>query len=104
LNERGINGRLYGRNIIHVYFGPLDFEPSDDTMPPTKDIQQIMNPAMTAIKTRLNLHLLQRGIATLGGRFFILSAVHTEEDIDKTIEAFGSTIDSMVTEGMLKTA
>jgi glutamate-1-semialdehyde 2,1-aminomutase len=103
LKERNINGRLYSRSIVHLYLGPIDYEPSDDTMPPTKDFKQIMNPAMTAVKNEMCLHLLQRGVATMGTRMFIMSAAHTKEDIDRTVEAFGSSLDDM-TEELLKKA
>jgi len=100
LKERGINGRLYGRSIVILYLGPIDYEPSNDTLPPTKDVSKLM--AGTPTKTRLCLHLLQRGVATMGARMFILSAAHTEEDIDRTVEAFGDSLNDMVTEGVLQ--
>ncbi len=99
LKERNISGRLYGRTIVHLYLGPLDFEPSAHYLSPTRDVQKIMDPAMAAVKGRLCLHLLQRGVATMGGRFFILSAAHTKEDIDQTIDAFGDSLDAMMAEG-----
>jgi len=102
LKERDISGRLYSRNVIHFYLGPIDYEPSDDTMPPTKDIKQIMNPAMVPIRSRLGFHLLQRGIATMSGRMFILTAAHTEDDIDQTIDAFSDSLDAMISENILK--
>ena len=104
LKERNISGRLYGRTIVHLHLGPIDYEPSDDTLPPTKDVQKIMNPATVPIRARLSLHLLQRGIATYGTRFFVLSAAHTEEDIDQTVEAFGSALDGMLAEGTIEAA
>jgi len=101
LKERAISGRLFSRTIVHLYLGPIDYEPPDATMPPTNDIKKIMNPAMVPIRTRLGLHLLQRGIATMSGRFFILSAAHTEEDIDQTMEAYADSLDTMIAEGVL---
>ena len=102
LKERGINGRLYSRSIVHLYFGPLDYEPSDDTMPPTRDVDKLM--ARSPAKHRLCLHLLQRGVATMGGRMFILSAAHTEEDIDQTVKALCDSLDAMIAEGTLNQA
>ncbi len=93
LKERGINVCLYGRSIVHIYLGPLDYEPSDDTLPPTKDVDKLM--ARSPAKQRLCLHLLQRGVATMGGRMFILSAAHTEEDIDQTVKALCDSFDAM---------
>jgi len=60
--------------------------------------------AGTPTKTRLCLHLLQRGVATMGARMFILSAAHTEEDIDQTIKTFGDSLDAMIAEGTLNQA
>jgi glutamate-1-semialdehyde 2,1-aminomutase len=101
LKERNISGRLYSRTIVHFYLGPIDFEPPNDTMPPTSDIRKIMNPEMEPIQVRLGLHLLQRGIATFCRGLFVLSAAHTTEDIDQTIDAFTDSLDAMIGEGTL---
>jgi len=103
LMQRKISGRLYGRTIVHLYLGPIDFEPRDEFSPPTRDVAKIMSPEMAAVKTILCLHLLHRGIATMGGRFFVLSAVHTKRDIDQAMEAFASSLDDLVAEGLLET-
>jgi len=103
LRQRKISGRLYGRTIVHLYLGPTDFEPRDEFSPPTRDVAKIMNPEMAAVKTMLCLHLLHRGIATMGGRFFVLSAVHTRQDIDQAMAAFASSLDDLVAEGWLET-
>ncbi len=101
LKARKISGHFYGRTIIHLYLGPFDSEVLDDIKPPTKDVKKIMDPKMAAAKSRLCLHLLQRGVATMGGRLFILSTAHSKEDIDKTMDAFGDALDAMVFEGTL---
>ena len=101
LRKRNINGRLYSRTVIHLYFGPIDFEPPDDTIPPTKDVKKILNPATAAIRDRLGLHLLQRGIATMSGRFFVMSAAHSQDDIDQAMDAFDDSLDAMIAEGTL---
>jgi len=102
LKECGINGRLYGRSIVHLYLGPIDYEPSDDTMPPTRDVRKLMAGAPT--KARLCLHLLHRGVATMGGKMFILSVAHTKEDIDQTVAALGDSLNAMIAEGTLNQA
>ena len=99
LKSKGINGRLYGRTIVHVYLGPIEFEPSGEILPPTKDVKKIVDPATTPIKTLLGLHLLHRGVATMGGRVFIMSAVHSKKDIDQTIDALSASLDDMLAEG-----
>jgi len=102
LKERGIDGRLYSRSIVHIYLGPVDYEPSNDTLPPTRDVDKLM--ARSPAKHRLCLHLLQRGVATMGARLVILSAVHTEEDIDQTVKALCDSLDAMIEEGILNQA
>ena len=102
LAERGIEGRLYGRSIIWLYFGPIDHEPADDTLPPTRDVGRLLGGDRA--KARLCLHLLQHGISTMGARFFILSAAHTEEDIEQTVKAFTGSLDAMRAEGSLPAA
>lgn len=102
LKKRGVSGRLYGRTIVHLYLGPIDYEPSDDTLPPTKDVQKLIGEGAT--KENLCLHLLHRGVTTMGGRFFVMSAVHTKEDIDQTVEALGSSLDAMLADGVLQKA
>lgn len=103
LKDRNISGRFYGRSIVHLYLGPIDYEPPDDTMPPTRDIKKIMNPAGAAMRARLCLHLFQRGIATFDGRCFILSAAHTRDDVDQTIAALGDCLDAAFSEAIQRT-
>ena len=102
LKKWGVSGRLYGRTIVHLYLGPIDYEPSDDTLPPTKDVQKLIGEGAT--KENLCLHLLHRGVTTMGGRFFVMSAVHTKEDIDQTVEALGSSLDAMLADRVLQKA
>jgi len=99
LRDMNISGHLYSRTIVHFYLGSIDYEPLDPNYPPTKDVQKIMNPAMASVKSKLCLHMLQRGVATMGARFFVISAAHTKEDIDQTIDAFSDSINAMIAEG-----
>jgi glutamate-1-semialdehyde 2,1-aminomutase len=102
LRQKGISGLLYGRTVIHTYFGPSDLQPENEYSPPTKSVKTIMGDKNTnAIKSLLGLHLLQRDIATMGGRFFVMSAAHSEADIDRTISGFAESLDDMIAEGVL---
>ena len=49
----------------------------------------------------MNWHLLLNGVNLLRGVIGWVSVVHTKEDIDQTIEAFGSTLDGMVADGVI---
>lgn len=102
LRQKGINGLLYGRTVIHVYFGPFDFEPDNEYSPPTKNVGLIMgDEKAVALKGLLTLHLLQRGIAPMAGPMFIMSAAHTKADIDRAVDAFSESLDDMIAEGVL---
>ena len=52
-------------------------------------------------KERLCLHLIHRGITTLGARVYVMSAVHTEEDVDKTVTALVDSLVAMREEGSI---
>jgi glutamate-1-semialdehyde 2,1-aminomutase len=101
LRERGISGRLYSRSIVHVYLGPVEYEPADNTLPPCREIPEL-DEAATALRHRLCLHLLDRGVATMEGKLFVLSMVHSEEDIDLTVSALAASLDAMIAEGSLE--
>jgi len=102
LRDKKISGRLYGRTIVHTYFGPLEGEPCNEYSPPTTDVKKIIGSKETgALKTLLGLHLLHRGIATMGGRFFVMSAAHSKEDVDGAMQAFAASLDAVAAEGML---
>ena len=57
--------------------------------------------ASKAVELRLDLHLLQRGVASIRGQAFILSAVHTEQDLEVTAEALRASLVAMRDEGTL---
>jgi glutamate-1-semialdehyde 2,1-aminomutase len=101
LRRVGVDGWLFGRSVVHIYLGPLDREPADDTMAPTTDPAKLVNPAHPALHGRLDLHLLHRGLATMRGEAFILSAAHTEADIERTVAALEESLLAMLEEGTL---
>jgi glutamate-1-semialdehyde 2,1-aminomutase len=104
LKEKGIEGRFYGRSVAHFYLGPADFEPVDNTLPPTKDIDKLMNVKSHAILDHLTVHLLQRGVACIRSNLWIMSSAHTKEDVDQTIKALTDSFDALVAEGTLAPA
>jgi len=46
----------------------------------------------------MNLHLLQRGVATLRGGMFVFSSAHSKADVEATLEALEVTLDAMTEE------
>lgn len=102
LRRSGISGRLYGRSIIHFYLGALDREaPALDFEAPTADPEALLSPRYSGVEQRLSLHLLQRGVATIGGGMFVFSAAHTEGDVAQTLAAFEASLAAMSAEGTL---
>ena len=99
LRAKGVGMWLFGRSIIHIYVGPIDLVPPDETSPPTRDTDKIMG--MPETKMRLDQHLLHRGVSTLHGSMLVLSSAHTEEDVDRTVEALAASVEAMVQEGSL---
>jgi glutamate-1-semialdehyde 2,1-aminomutase len=99
LRDRKVSGYLYGRTVVHVYFGPLEMQPGNEYTPPTADVQKIIGGGTA--KTLLGLHLMQRGVATMSGRFFVMSAAHSKPDIDQAMDAFARSLDAMLAGGAL---
>ena len=97
-----IDARFYGGSMVNLYLGPIDYEPEDDRMPPTKDAKKIFASAANPGRGRLSLHLIQTGIATPMARYFAFSVAHTAEDVEQTIKALADSIEAVTKEGSLK--
>jgi len=100
LRRAGISGRLYGRSVVHLYFGPVRSDSFDhDYEAPSTDAAVLMGTRFGAVSERLSLHLLQRGVATLHGSMFVFSSVHSVRDVDMTLEALEASLRAMQAEG-----
>lgn len=100
MDERRIAGCVYdsGFSVVHVYFGHCHLMRqcdravclnADKIRDPRTGQALFMNLALNGVKT-----------PTRGYDFF-LSAVHSEEDLEKTIEAFGKSLDALLEEKIL---
>jgi glutamate-1-semialdehyde 2,1-aminomutase len=101
MRRRGVNLRLYGRSILHVYAGPLEREPSGDGYAPTDNVAHLANPEATKVYKRLDLQLVQRGVTTLRGEAFVVSAAHDDADLERTAAVFEESVAAMLDEGSL---
>ncbi|MBT9161775.1 MAG: Glutamate-1-semialdehyde 2,1-aminomutase 1 [Dehalococcoidia bacterium] len=100
----GMNRQIEKRNVeacaynavsaIHLYFGKCQRD-----IPVSLDTTKSMSPELV---NTLDRHLLLNGVHLLRGTIGWVSAVHTEEDIDQTIEAFGLALDGMLAEGIIE--
>lgn len=96
--RRGFSARLYGRSVTHIYLGPIDRD-TDGTAPPTADLAALLNPAVRPLHQRVDLHLLHRGVASLRGEAFVLSAAHTAADITLTVDALEESVAAVEARG-----
>ncbi|MCL0092904.1 aminotransferase class III-fold pyridoxal phosphate-dependent enzyme [Dehalococcoidia bacterium] len=96
IEKRGVEACAYNAvSALHLYIGKWQGDVHLDTtksMPP-------------GLISALDRHLLLNGVHLLrriNGINGWVSAVHTEEDIDQTIEAFGEVLDGMLEEGVIE--
>lgn len=95
IEERGIDGCVFNTSsVLHIHLGKC--QKCDRTF--CLDVAKVTPPEVI---NALNWHLLLHGVNLLRGIVGWVSAIHTKEDIDQTIEAFGSTIDSLVADGVI---
>ena len=100
----GMNREIQKRNIdacahnstsvVHIFIGKC--QKCDRTI--CLDCTKSMPPE---IVHAFNRHLLLNGVHFHRGTMGLVSAVHTEEDIDQTIQAFGAAFDGMLEEGII---
>ncbi|MDP6043831.1 MAG: hypothetical protein QGI57_05305, partial [Dehalococcoidales bacterium] len=95
IEERSIDGCVFNTSsVLHIHFGKC--RKCDRTL--CLDADKVTPPDVI---NALNWHLLLNGVNMLRGVAGWVSAVHTREDIDQTIEAFGSVLDGMVAEKVI---
>lgn len=99
LQEQGYKWRLYGRSIIHTYFGTIDYEVDYAGNPPTSDIKKMLGGSRE--KHMVGLYLLHHGIHTHQGRMFILSVAHTKEDIERAVDSLIKAIGEATADGVI---
>jgi glutamate-1-semialdehyde 2,1-aminomutase len=101
LDEREIPGCIYDSNfsVVHVYLGKCDLQGQCDRevclnaekeRPPEVGEALYRNFALNGVKT-----------ATRGFDLYV-SAVHSVEDLKRTIRAFGNSLDTMIAEKVLR--
>lgn len=95
---RGVEACAYNASSsLHLHFGKC--QKCDRTL--CLDATKKSSPAATAA---IDLHLLLNGVNILRGGVGWVSAVHSGEDIQQTVEAFGRALDGMIEEGALERA
>ena len=97
--DRGVVGCVYGdSSAYHIYIGDCDLQDNCDRsvcLNEDKERPLSLGRLLALNATLHGVHLTNRGYDGF------VSAVHTETDIEKTIHAFGKSIDSLMEEGLL---
>ena len=100
IDRQGITGCAYGDiSIWHLYFGGCEMQGSCERVICLNEDK--VRPASIGKALALNLALSGIGVPGRGVDGFV-SAVHTIEDIDKTIAAFDTSLSTMISEGVLQ--
>ena len=93
-----ISGHAHGiASMIHVVMADCDCNREICNMPHSQIKQATAAPAVTGLKRGL----LNHGVDIMGRDAFLVSATHTENDIDETLVAFEQTLELVRAEGLL---
>ena len=92
-----VAGHAHGiASMIHVVMADCDCDRETCSMPHGKIKETTASAAVTSLKRGLQ----NRGVDIMGRGSFLVSAVHGEEHIDHTLEAFQNTLQAMRAEGL----
>ncbi len=92
-----VPGHAHGiASMIHVVLDDCDCDREICTMPHSRIKQATASPAVTAFKRGL----LNQGVDIMGRDAFLVSATHTERDIDETLRAVEASLAAVRAEGL----
>ena len=101
MDEQGIEGCVYGDfSVYHMHFGECELQEECDRTICLNDKKVVPASISTALATNLLLNGVHPSVRAIDG---FISAAHTREDLDKTVEAFSASLKTMLGEGVLKT-
>ncbi|MSQ05712.1 MAG: aminotransferase class III-fold pyridoxal phosphate-dependent enzyme [Dehalococcoidia bacterium] len=90
-------GHAHGiASMIHVVLADCDCDREICTMSHEEIHHAVAGPAVTALKRGL----LNQGVDIMGREAFLVSATHTEREIDQTLAAFEATLAAVRAEGL----
>ena len=95
LNRMEVPGQVHGlASIVHVALG-VDAEDEEISTVPHDTLAE----ATAAQSSNLKLAMLNEGVDMMGGIGFMVSAAHTEDEVDRTTEAFERALAALRAEG-----
>ena len=90
-------GHAHGiASMIHVVMADCGCDRELCTMPHSQIKEATASPAVTALKRGLQ----NRGVDIMGRDAFLVSATHTEQEVDQTLAAFETTLADIRDEGL----
>ena len=93
-----VAGHAHGiASMIHVVLADCDCDREICTMPHQEIHHAVARPAVTALKRGLQ----NQGVDIMGREAFLVSATHTQREIDQTLAAFEATLAAVRAEGLL---
>ena len=93
IDRREVAASVYGESsTFHIYFGGRSIEGLD---------ANALKGGASAIQTNFRQALQVRGVDLMSRTSGVLSGVHTEADIDQSLEAFDGAIQAMIEEGLV---
>ncbi len=93
-----VPGHAHGvASMIHVVLADCDCDRETCAMPHGKIREAVGTPAVTELKRGLQ----NSGIDMMGRDSFLVSATHTEQEIDQTLEAFEGALAAVRAEGLV---
>jgi glutamate-1-semialdehyde aminotransferase len=93
LTKREVTGHVHGiGSIVHVALGMECDCPGDICTAPHAQLAEATGPSRSQ---PLKLAMLNEGVDMMGGIGFMVSSVHSEDDIDRTSEAFERSLGAM---------
>ena len=93
-----VAGHAHGiASMIHVVLADCDCDREICSMPHNQIREAIGSAATTGLKRGLQ----NLGVDIMGRDSFLVSATHTEREIDQTLEAFQSTLEAIRAEGLV---
>jgi glutamate-1-semialdehyde 2,1-aminomutase len=96
IEERGLQGCMHSASsVIHMFLGACQGCDRSICLDTNKH-------ALPGTDAALNKYLLQNGVHLQRGAIGFVSAVHSDEDIEQTVEVFGRAFDEMIEDGILK--
>ena len=94
IDRREVAASVYGESsTFHIYFGGRSIEGLD---------ANTLKGGASAIQTNFRQARQVRGVDLMSRTSGVLSGVHTEADIDQSLEAFDGAIQAMIEEGLVQ--